>query len=753
VHYDLFITDSMVNYTGKIRPAIAINGQIPGPILSFTEGDTAEIFVHNLLKTGTSIHWHGVFLPNQYDGVPYLTQMPIPPQKIHMYKFPVIQNGTYWYHSHSELQEQSGMYGALIFNKRKTPMKELAAGENVRYRKGIDDKISLPIVLSDWTNKNPKEVDRLLHTGSDWFGIKKGSTQSYSEAILSGNFFTKLKNEWKRMTAMDVSDIHYDRFLINGKTENQLPQFKAGDKVRLQLINAAASSYFWLTWGSGKFMVVANDGNDIEPVEVDRLLIAVAETYDIIVTIPENMSYELCATSEDRIANASLWLGSGMKMPAAHLKKLKYFEGMKMMNAMMKMNGDLDLNSMGEMIMSNQTMDMNEVMYPEISGEEQATKENSNHQMHEHQMSGTEMNEGDQMNSEIVTLNYSMLKATEKTKLPNDSTRVLKFTLTGNMHRFVWSLDNKTVSETDKILIHKGENIRLIIFNNSMMRHPMHLHGHDFRLLNAQGDYAPLKNVLDLMPMEIDTIEFSPVEKTGDWFFHCHILYHMMSGMGRIFSYDNSPPNPEIPNPKTAQQKLFDEDRHFHFMAKAGVESNGLDGEFMFNNTRWKIEEMWHFGYHDEHGYESETSIGRYFGKMQWLLLYAGFDYHNKKEGEVSKGFFDHEGSPKNIFGNDSTNLFGQYNNKNNRHSLTIGLEYLLPLLISADFRIDLDGKLRIQLSREGIPISPRLRMSWMLNTDREYMLGFRYITSTYISVSSHYDSDMGFGLGLTLTY
>jgi CopA family copper-resistance protein len=747
VRFDLFVADTLVNYSGKAKHAIAINGQIPAPTLTFTEGDTAEIYVHNMLDVGTSVHWHGIFLPNQFDGVPYLTQMPIKPRETHLYKFPVIQNGTYWYHSHSGLQEQSGMYGALIFLKRNPPPKELGKGENSIFRKGIDDLPTLPVVLSDWTDINPNEVDRSLHNATDWFAIKKHSTQSYSEAISSGNFKTKLTNEWKRMNAMDVSDVAYNNFLINGKNESQLSQYKGGDKIRLQIINAGASSYFWLSWAGGKITVVANDGNDLEPVEVDRLLIAAAETYDIIITIPDNMNYELLATPEDRTSSASLWFGSGMKMQAVHLPKLKYFEGMKMMNSMMQMNGNME--PMG-MQMSNQTMDMNAVMYPEITGEKKSKKKK--HQ--QHNMSNMDMqNMNDTTQNKIITLNYSMLKATEKTTLASDSTRTLNFTLTGNMNRYVWSLDNKVVSEADKILIHKGENIRIILYNNTMMRHPMHLHGHDFRVLNGQGDYAPLKNVLDIMPMETDTIEFAPTEQNGDWFFHCHILYHMMSGMGRIFSYQNSPPNPELPDPKSAQRKLFSTDREFHFMAKAGIESNGTDGEAMFANTRFKFEEMWHMGYHAEHGFESETMIGRYFGKMQWWYPYIGFDYHYKKEGTPQANFFDMMHSPKNIFGNETKTMFGQTNDKNNRHTGVIGIAYTLPTLTIADFRLAFNGKIRFQLSREGIPLTPRFRMNWMLNTDKEYVLGFRYIATKYISVSTHYDSDMGFGAGLTFTY
>jgi FtsP/CotA-like multicopper oxidase with cupredoxin domain len=249
------------------------------------------------------------------------------------------------------------MYGSFIMNKRT---------DDSTFRKGIDDLPTVPIVLSEWTNYKPENVHRMLHNASDWFAIKKGTTQSYLEAIKAGQFKTKLKNEWKRQLAMDVSDVYYDKFLINGKNESQLSQFKGGDKVRLRISNGGASSYFWLTYAGGKITVVANDGNDVEPVEVDRLIIAVSETYDVIVTIPnDSISYELLATPEDRTKSTSIFIGNGIKQLDNSLPKLKYFEGMKMMNDMMKMNGNL--NDMG-MKMSLNQMDMNVVMYPEITG-------------------------------------------------------------------------------------------------------------------------------------------------------------------------------------------------------------------------------------------------------------------------------------------------------------------------------------------------------------------------------------------------
>jgi FtsP/CotA-like multicopper oxidase with cupredoxin domain len=569
----------------------------------------------------------------------------------------------------------------------------------------------------------------MLHNATDWFAIKKNATQSYAEAIKAGHFKTKLKNEWKRMLAMDVSDVYYDKVLMNGNPISEIKNFdgkqlKAGDKVRLRISNGGASSYFWLTYAGGKITVVANDGNDVEPVEVDRLIIAVSETYDVIITIPaENTAYEFLATTEDRTKSASYYFGNGIKQLKSPQPRLKYFEGMKMMNDMMKMNGELD--DMG-MSMSLNQMDMNVVMYPEITGESKPKQS---------------VNDPNRYNAnalaDIVTLNYAMLKSPTKTELPKDApVRELRFELTGNMNRYVWSLDNKVVSETDKILIKKGENIRIVIYNGSMMRHPMHLHGHDFRLLNGQGENAPLKNIVDIMPMETDTLEFN-ANVEGDWFFHCHILYHMMSGMGRVFTYENQAPNPLIPNPKLAQRKLFADDRKPHFMAENDFATNGNDGMFMLQNTRWSIGSEWRLGYHDIHGYETETHFGRYIGKMQWLMPFIGFDWRYRKLGhnEVEK------------------NLFGQTNTKDNRTQISLGVNYTLPMLIIAQAEVYQDGNIRFQLMREDIPITKRLRAGFMVNTDKEFMVDFRYIVNKNMGVRTHYDSDMGFGIGLTLNY
>jgi hypothetical protein len=338
--------------------------------------------------------------------------------------------------------------------------------------------------------------------------------------------------------------------------------------------------------------------------------------------------------------------------------------------------------------------------------------------------------------SDIVTLNYTMLTSPHNTALPKATpVKELKFTLTGNMNRYVWSMDNKVLAETDKIPVKKGEVLKIILYNNSMMRHPMHLHGFDFRVLNGQGDHAPLKNVLDIMPMETDTIAFL-ANTEGDWFFHCHILYHMMAGMDRVFAVGDYQ-NPMLPDRQGAYKMLQRESNMLHFMAQNDFATNGNDGEAMLQNARWSIGTEWRLGYNSMHGYETETHIGRYIGKMQWFMPFAGLDWRYRKMGRDKQ----------------EKNIFGQANTKDNRTVVSLGFNYTLPMLIVFQAEAFHDGIVRLQLMREDIPVAKRLRAGFMINTDKEYMLGLRYILTRNISVRAHYDSDMGFGAGLSLNY
>ncbi len=677
VRYDLTIDHKMVNYSGKMKHALAINGQIPAPTLEFTEGDIAEIHVKNNLDEESSLHWHGILLPNEEDGVPYLTTTPIAPKGTHLFRFPIRQNGTYWYHSHSNLQEQKGLYGAFIIKKRDEPAMP-----------------TYTVLFSDWTDEHPHEVMRSLKTENDWYAIKKDSVQSYQDAAKAGALKEKFRQEWQRMNAMDVSDVYYSAFLANGRKEAIAPQFSAGDKVRLRVINGSASTYFWLQFAGGQLTVTASDGIDVEPVKVDRMLIAVAETFDMIVTIPDDRAFEFRATAEDRTGAASLWLGSGDRVAAPVLPPLKLFAGMKMMNDMGK----------HQMKMSYQQMDMNEVMYPEM--EPDPTKL------------------ADEPFEPPVTLNYAMLRSPTSTALdPNAPVRELRFRLTGNMNRYMWSINDKPLSKTDKILIKKGEVVRITLVNDTMMRHPMHLHGHFFRVLNGQGDHSPLKNVIDVMPMEEDVIEFDANEEK-DWFFHCHILYHMMAGMGRVFSYKDSPPNTQVaPTKKNWNYFKKEDERMLHSAFRFAAQSNGGFGHAtVFNN--------YYFGTTDFHfkpgkGFEFENKVGRLIDKRQFFNVYAGFEFSREK----------HEGRWEN-------DIFG-----------TLGFEYTLPMFVKADARVNTNGRFRLQLSREDLALSKRLRFDAMWNTDKEYQLGMRYILSKRWQISGNYYNEYGFGAGVTYNY
>jgi hypothetical protein len=319
-----------------------------------------------------------------------------------------------------------------------------------------------------------------------------------------------------------------------------------------------------------------------------------------------------------------------------------------------------------------------------------------------------------------------MLKSPVKTAYdPKAPVRELSFKLTGNMNRYMWSMDDKPLSKSDKIMIKKGEVVRIKLYNDTMMRHPMHLHGHFFRVLNGQGDYSPLKNVIDVMPMEEDVIEFAANEEK-DWFFHCHILYHMMAGMGRVFSYENSPPNTQVaPTKKNWNYFKNEDNRMLHTMFQVSGQSNGLFGHGMVANNYNFFDTKFHLN--PKHGFESENRFGRFLDKKQFLVGYVGFEFNREKD--------HHENKFKNEF-------LG-----------TAGIEYTLPMFVKADMRVNTKGRFRLEVSREDIALSRRLRMDAMWNTDKEYELGFRYLLTKRLQLSTNYYNHYGFGAGLTFKY
>jgi CopA family copper-resistance protein len=695
VEYDLFVTDTMVNFTGKHRHAIAINGQIPAPILEFTEGDTAIIRVHNMMKMETSIHWHGILLPNKEDGVPYLTTSPVEPGKTYTFSFPLIQSGTYWYHSHTMLQEQSGLYGSIVIHpaQPEPQLKEYV------------------LLLSDWTDENPHQVMRYLKRGGEWYAIKKGALQSYGEAIAAGAFKDKLKQEWQRMPAMDVSDVYYNKFLLNGQETNEFKDAKPGEIIRLRIINGSASTYFNLQYANSYMRIIAADGINVTPVNVNKLEIAIAETYDVLITVPETGAAELRATSWDVTGYASASFGNGPVIKAPDIPKLNYF---KMMHEMGNMNmKGMDMGNM-------QGMDMKKM---NMSGDTVPKKK----EMDMQNMEGMKMDDMQGMNLDMPgEFNYNMLRALHPTTLDSSlSPREIKLTLTGNMLRYVWSFDFKTLSVADKILIRKGERVRFVLTNNTMMRHPLHLHGHFFRFINAQGEYSPMKHTFDIKPMETVTIEFDANEQQ-DWFFHCHILYHMMAGMARIVSYEGSEQNEFA---KTGYKKLKKEDNALYPWYDLSVHSQGAWLSGNISNNKMALEFEGRVSW--KGNYETETHLLRYLDKNQYLAFYIGYDYRKNK----------------------TLPLFNKPNSKDNRHVFDAGFYYLLPLLIHSEWRIDHTGRLRLQLERRDLPLSNNFFFDFRVNTDKEYNVAARYMIAKSFSISTNYDSDYKWGIGLTWHY
>lgn len=697
VEYDLYVTDTMVNFTGKHRHAIAINGQIPAPILEFTEGDTAIIRVHNMMKMETSIHWHGILLPNKEDGVPYLTTSPVEAGKTYTFTFPLIQSGTYWYHSHTMVQEQSGLYGSIVIHpaQPEPQLKEYV------------------LLLSDWTDENPHQVMRYLKRGGEWYAIKKGALQSYGEAIAAGAFKDKLKQEWQRMPAMDVSDVYYNKFLLNGQETTEFKDAKPGEIIRLRIINGSAATYFNLQYANSYMRIIAADGINVTPVSVNKLEIAIAETYDVLITVPETGSAELRATSWDVMGYSSAFFGNGPVIKAPDIPRLNYFKMMQQMGSMnMK---TMDMGSMQGMDMKNMRMPADTI----------AKKK----EMSMQHMEGMKMDDmaGMDMKMEIPgEFNYNMLRALHPTTLDSSLLpREVKLTLTGNMLRYVWSFDFKTLSAADKILIRKGERVRFVLTNNTMMRHPLHLHGHFFRFINAQGEYSPLKHTFDIKPMETVTIEFDANEEQ-DWFFHCHILYHMMAGMARIVSYERSEQNEFA---KNGYRKLKKEDNVLYPWYDLSVHSQGAWLSGNISNNKMALEFEGRASWKGD--YETETHLLRYLDKKQYFAFYIGYDYRKNK----------------------TLPLANKPNSKDNRRVFDAGFYYLLPMLIRSEWRVDHTGRLRLQLERRDLPLSNNFFFDFRVNTDKEYNVAARYMIAKSFSISTNYDSDYKWGIGLTWHY
>lgn len=690
VTYRFTIDEKMVNFSGKEVEAMAINNSIPAPTLTFTEGQNAVIYVTNNMRVETSVHWHGLILPNFQDGVPYLNTPPILPGKTHKFEFPINQSGTYWYHSHTGLQEQRGVYGAIIIKPKE---------------KALEYDYDLSLVFSDWTDEKPKSVLKNLKRGNEWYSIKRGTTQPLSKTISNGALGAQLKLWSKRMPGIDISDVAFDAFLTNGKQTQNYNQFKAGDKVRVRMVNASAATYFWITIG-GKAMLISSDGIDVVPVHREKVLHAIAETYDYIVTIPESGAVEIRATAQDGSGYTNTVLGSGTIAKAKVLPAPDYIKMLKKMGNMKKMKSD-------KMPMQKDTA------MSQINGMKKDMK-----------MDG--MQKGMKMNNEF---SYDYLKSPVKTTIHSElPTKEIELNLTGNMLRYVWSINNKVLSEVDKIKIKRGEKTRITLNNKTMMHHPMHLHGHFFRVINTNGDYSPLKHTVNVPPMGSVTIEFDANE-TGDWFFHCHILYHAKAGMARIFSYGDKRDSRLANYPLNNLTKA---DKTMYTWGEATVASHMASVALVATNTYNQ------FNFSTEYGWNKNVEVlvdyERYLGT--YFRAYAGVNVENAVEDSL-----------------DDIETVGR-----------LGVRWLLPFFIDSDLSIDTQLRPQIGFST-AIPIFPRVALQgmWQMQADfgwkntlpsttnweqeQTWNVGLEYILGKNFSLSGSYDNRFGAGGGLTMRF
>jgi len=736
--YHLTITQETVNITGKDRRAMKINGGIPGPTLRFKEGDVARIYVTNQMDCETSVHWHGLLLPNYYDGVPYLTTPPIEPGETQEYVFPLIQSGTYWYHSHTMLQEQSGLYGSIVIEPKENK---------------LEYDSDLVLLLSDWTDENPMYVLKNLKRRNEWYSIKRKTVVPVAKAIAEGGLGALLKFWMQRMPGADIADVYYSAFLTNGAQQKEYPQFKPGEKVRVRMINGSASSYYWLTFGGLAPMLVSADGIDVVPVKHEKTLFAIAETYDFIVTIPESGKLEIRATSMDGAGSTSAFLGSGDVVSATEVTKPDYVKIMKAMAKMkMKMGAPAMVYRPSKKYAKKRMDKFGMKMKSEKNSMEMGGMGGMNMDMHSGHGKAKDAMPSMDMKMDIDPAladagmgpdqGYDFLKALEPTAYKSDTAaREIELVLNGNMWRYVWSMNGKILAEDAQIKIDQNEVVRITLKNLTMMNHPMHLHGHFFRVINKNGEYSPLKHTVSVAPMQTITIEFEANEY-GDWFFHCHVLYHMMGGMARVFSYD-TPRDPRMK--RFPLSTLIKETDRYYFWGTGYAASQMASVEMVLSNVRNQFNVGAEYGWYNpiygaRQNVEADISYERYLS--DYFRVYVGGNIENGTRGKLEK-----------------FNPVGQ-----------VGIRYLLPFFINADLSIDHQVRPQLRLSAEYLifrrvsifgryEVRPdfgvvnTLDLGKTVEIEHTWNAGIDVILSRNFSLTANYDNRFGPGGGLTYRF
>ena len=532
--FHLTIDYNTVNLTGNTAVATTINGQIPGPTLVWQEGDTVTLHVTNKLKKDSSIHWHGLILPYQMDGVPGISFDGIKPGETFTYKFKVQQHGTYWYHSHSGFQEQTGIYGAIVINpKKKEP-----------FRVDLDNVI----LLSDWSDEKPEAIFRKLKLSSDYYNFGQRTVGRFLEEVqkkgLSKAFDDRKMWNEMRMNDVDISDVtgYTYTHLMNGQPSNRpfVTLFKKGQKVRLRFVNAAAMTFFDVRIPGLKMTVVASDGNHVKPVRVDELRIGVAETYDVIVQPKKNKAYAIFAQSIERSGYAL-----GMLTPSSTLQakvpKMDPVPSLSMVDmgmdmGTMKKKDESSMKCSSAMKMPNKKamkkyrwQAMEDQKYP-ITPLPMARGVQTTMMAMSPKYRLDDPGVGLRNNGRRV-LTYADLKNRYSTKHDKKPDREIVLHLTGNMERYMWSINGIRYADAKPLQFHYGERLRITFINDTMMNHPMHLHGLWSDLETGDDNHLVKKHTIIVQPGSKISYRVT-VDAKGAWAYHCHLLYHM-AGMFR----------------------------------------------------------------------------------------------------------------------------------------------------------------------------------------------------------------------------
>ncbi|UTW51240.1 copper resistance system multicopper oxidase [bacterium SCSIO 12827] len=533
--YNLEIARGAIDVAGRPQDAMTINGGIPGPVLRFTEGEDLTINVTNKMDVDTSIHWHGLILPYQQDGVPGISFPGIKPGETFTYTFPAQQSGTYWYHSHSGLQEQSGVYGSIIIDPK--------TREPFRYDR------EYVVVLSDWHKTDtPKTILSNLKIMADYYNYQQRTLGTLLDDVKKMGFGAALADRmaWgdMRMMPSDIADVSGYVFLMNGRNpdQNWTGLFKPGERVRLRFVNAAAMTFFDVRIPGLKMTVVQADGNNVRPVPVDEFRIAVAETYDVIIRPTEDKAYTLFAESMARTGHARGTLtpemGRTAAVPDARPKQFLTMADMGMAH------GDMPGMDHGAMKMDHGKMSHGAMKMPggdHMMPDGTMMKGMDHGKMGHGAMASNPKDDpfyapGSGLMPKAAEggkfLSYADLKAFRPLYPDREATRVIEVRLTGNMERYIWSINDVKYSDAEPIKLKFGERVRFKFINETMMTHPMHLHGMWQILDNGSGKYNPAKHTISIAPGT--TVEADiEADAEGQWAFHCHLMYHMASGMFR----------------------------------------------------------------------------------------------------------------------------------------------------------------------------------------------------------------------------